>query len=176
MADEPLVILIHGEEQLRANLRNLMKAPEEFGQAARDWADDRMMESQAECPYDFNNPHEDGTPHLRDTAFVEGPIWEGDSFLIRWSYDQSYAAVQHETPEYRHLWPTKWKYLEDPINRGIPRLVPMMIRKLESILQGTGPAPEFTSPYAARRDYAIAQKAFAAANIASAGHLVGRFV
>jgi hypothetical protein len=176
MNDGPLVIRISGMENIRANLRNLMKAPEQFGQAAREWGDDRMMESQAECPYDFDNPHSDGTPHLRDTALVEGPIFEGDSFIIRFSYDQSYAAIQHETPEYRHLWPTKWKYLEDPINRGIPRFATAMIRRLEMILQGVNERMEFSSPYAVRRDYEAAQRAFAAANIASAGHLVGRFV
>ena len=62
-----------------------------------------MMESQAECPYDFDNPHDDGTPHLRDTAFVEGPIIERDGVAVILGYDQSYAAIQHETPEFRHL-------------------------------------------------------------------------
>ena len=176
MNEGPLVIRISGMENIRANLRNLMKAPEQFGQAAREWGDDRMMESQAECPYDFDNPHSDGTPHLRDTALVEGPTFEGDSFIIRFSYDQSYAAIQHETPEYRHLWPTKWKFLEDPINRGIPRFAPAMIRRLELILQGVSDRMEFTSPYAARRDYQRAQEAFASANRARIGHLGGRFV
>jgi hypothetical protein len=175
MADGPLVIRISGMENIRAKLRNLMKAPEQFGQAAREWGDDRMMESQAECPYDFNNPHADGTPHLRDTAMVEGPIFEGDSFLIRFSYDQSYAAIQHENPGFRHQYPTKWKFLEDPINRGIPRFATAMTHRLEMILQGVNERMSFSSPYAARRDYAAAQQAFAAANIASAGHLVGRF-
>lgn len=176
MAEGPLVIRVHGEEGLRANLRALMDAPKEFGQAAREWADDRMMESQAECPYDFENEHLDGSPHLRDTALVEGPNFTAEQFSIIFSYDQSYAAIQHETPWYNHLWPTKWKYLEDPINRGIPRLVPMMIRKLESILQGAQPLPEFTSPWAARRDYAAAQQAYKYANISRIGHLGGRFV
>ena len=176
MADEPIVIRIRGVDSLRANLRALMAAPQEFGQAAREWADDRMMESQAECPYDLENPHEDGTPHLRDTAMVEGPDMSGDGFSIRFSYDQSYAAVQHETPWYRHNWPTKWKFLEDPINRGIPRFAPAMIRRLELILQGVTERMEFTSPYAARRDYQRAQEAFASANRARIGHLGGRFV
>lgn len=176
MADGPLVIRVRGVDEIRANLRNLMKAPEQFGQAAREWADDRMMESQAECPYDQSNPHADGSPHLRDTAMVEGPVFFGDHFSIIFSYDQSYAAIQHETPEYRHDWPTKWKYLEDPINRGIPRFAPAMIKRLELILQGVTERMEFTSPYAARRDYQRAQEVFATANRASVGHLGGRFV
>ena len=177
MAGEPFAIEVRGLDQIRANLRNLYeRAPAEFGQAVREEFDDAMMESQAECPYDYQNPHLDGTPHLRDTALVEGPVDEGNGFAIYASYATPYAVVQHETPEYRHLWPTKWKFLEDPINRRIPRLAPAIIKRMELILQGVNERMNFTSPYAARRDYARAQQAFADANRAGIGHLGGRFV
>lgn len=173
---DSLVIEIKGFDRVQANLRNLYeRAPAEFGEAAREEMDDAMMESQAECPYDFSNPHADGTPHMRDTALVQGPFFDENGVLITLSYDVPYAAIQHETPEYRHLWPTKWKFLEDPVNRRIPRVGPALIKRMEMILQGNNERMNITSPYAARRDYARAQSAFASANLANAGHLVGRF-
>jgi hypothetical protein len=166
MPAQPLTIKVEGLEQIRANLRNLYeRAPAEFGQAVREEFDDAMMESQAECPYDFNNPHSDGTPHMRDTSLVEGPVNEGNGFAVYASYAVPYATIQHETPEFRHAWPFKWKFLEDPINRRIPRLAPSLVKRMQQILDGVNERMHFTSPYAARRDYAAAQEAFAAAQI-----------
>jgi len=177
MVTEPLTIEVQGLDLIRANLRNLYeKAPAEFGQAVREELDDAMMESQAECPYDYDNPHNDGTPHLRDTALVEGPEDYGEGFAVYASYATPYAVVQHETPEYRHDWPEKWKFLEDPINRRIPRIAPSIVKRMEMILQGVNERMHFTSPYAARRDYSATQDAFKAGQIAKYGSLAGRFL
>jgi hypothetical protein len=177
MTAEPLVIEVQGADLIRANLRNLYeRAPAEFGQAVREEFDDAMMESQAECPYDFGNQHLDGTPHMRDTALVEGPVDEGNGFAIYASYAVPYAPIQHETPEYRHNWPTKWKFLEDPINRRIPRIAPAIVKRMQMILDGVNERMHFTSPYAARRDYADAQSAFSSAQIQKYKGLAGRFL
>jgi hypothetical protein len=154
MPAQPLTIEVKGLEQIRANLRNLYeRAPAEFGQAVREEFEDAMMESQAECPYDYDNPHSDGTPHMRDTALVEGPVNEGNGFAVYASYAVPYATVQHETPEYNHIWPTKWKFLEDPINRRIPRIAPAIVKRMELILQGVNERMHFLSPRLALRDY-----------------------
>jgi hypothetical protein len=177
MATTPLVIEIQGPDQIRANLRNLYeRAPSEFGQAVREEMNDAMMESQAECPYDFSNPHLDGTPHLRDTALVEGPVDEGDGFALYMSYATPYAVVQHENPEFRHNWPTKWKFLEDPINRRIPRLAPAVIRRMQQILDDVNERMHFSSPYAVRSDYAESQEAFVGAQVEKYRSLAGRFL
>ena len=177
MDGAPLVIQIKGFDKVMGNLRNLYeRAPEQFGQALMEDMGDAMIESNGECPYDQNNAHEDGTPHLRDTGKVEGPINTGDGVMVILSYDTPYAAIQHEVPEYRHDWPEKWKYLEDPVNRHIPRLAPNLVKRMELILQGNSERMNFSSDYRIRQDYRAAQSAFAAGQLAKYGHLLGRFV
>lgn len=176
MHSEPFVIDIKGFDQVMGNLRNLYeKAPAEFGQAAREEMDTVMIESKRECPYDIDNPHDDGTPHMRDTGLVEGPIIEEDGVAVLLSYDVPYAAIQHETPEYRHRYPEKWKFLEDPMNRHIPRIAPVLIKRMELILQGA-PAPDtFSSLVKVRQDYATWRGAFSQGQFSKYGHLLGRF-
>jgi hypothetical protein len=154
MADGPLVIRISGMENLRAITRDLReRAPIEFGQAIREEMDDAMMESQAECPYDHDNPHFDGTPHMRDTAKVEGPIFSGDQFTIYASYDTPYAPIVHENPDVRHHWPTKWKFLEDPINRRVSMLTLSLKSRFDSIMSGVLMRASFSPEGASQRDY-----------------------
>ena len=149
-----LTIEIKGFERVMGNLRALAeRSPGEFGQAAREEMDDAMMESQAECPYDYENPHpKDGT-HLRDTAKVEGPIYDGTTVSILLSYNKYYAAIVHENPNVRHHWPTKWKYLEDPVNRRIPLMESRIMERIDMILSGqTMPLP-FSAESLVQSDY-----------------------
>jgi hypothetical protein len=106
-----------GLDKVRANLRTLAERyPEEMGRVLREEGVAIMEESMRICPYDQDNPHNDGTPHLNDTGQVEGPYHENGVSSVVLSFDTPYAAIQHEVQEYHHDFPEQWKYLEHPMN------------------------------------------------------------
>jgi hypothetical protein len=118
-------IQVSGGEQLRARLSAWMeKAPEKVLEAEKIVMESVMEEAKYECPWDYNNPHNDGTPHLRETGAV-AQVLEGDmssdgmtSQIITYgSFATPYAVYVHEILENHHIPPTKAKFLEDPANR-----------------------------------------------------------
>jgi hypothetical protein len=157
MTGGPLAIEIRGLDQIRANLRNLYeKAPAEFGQAIGEELNDAMMESQAECPYDFENTHmgkNDDGRHLRDTALLEGPIKEGGNLAFYASYDKLYASIVHENPNVRHHWPTKWKFLEDPLTRRVSMLRTSLQIRFDQIIGNVLMRVSFSNEEDTQRDY-----------------------
>src|SRR5512133_4321150 len=174
-------VSIEGTNQARANLRVLMeRIPETVRQATLENMQDVMIESQEECPYDWNNPHADGTPHLRDTAKSGFDDSGGeDTIIVYGSYSTPYAVYQHEIMEYNHLYPTKAKFLEDPANRHASRWVSDLLIKCQGVLENQtfiklSPDAEIARDYNrwAGSHYA------ALSNIPARGigHLGGRFV
>src|SRR5512133_3086018 len=129
-------VTIEGGNQARANLRVISELiPETVRQAMFEGMQDVMIESQEECPYDWNNPHADGTPHLRDTATVGFDDESPDTIVVYGSYSTPYAVYQHEIMEYNHLYPTKAKFLEDPANRHASRWVSDLLFKCQGVLE-----------------------------------------
>jgi hypothetical protein len=123
-------IVWEGLEEVRANLRSIAeKYPYELGEALRGEADAIMEESVRICPYDQDNPHDDGTPHLNETAFVDGPNFDENATpSVTLSYDTPYALAQHEIQEYHHDIPEQWKYLEHPLNARASVLAANLIK------------------------------------------------
>jgi len=129
-------VQIQGGDQARANLAAWWgKAPKEVEAAMFSEMEDTMKESQAECPWDYANPHNDGTPHLRDTAKTETYI-QGDQIVVAGSYATPYAVYVHEILGNHHLWPTKAKFLEDPATRRARVLVTNIGRKIGALFRG----------------------------------------
>jgi hypothetical protein len=124
---------IHGWDGLQANLRTLAaKYPEALGMALREEATAIIEQSMAECPYDPINLHEDGTPHLVDTAQVEGPYHDGDNTTVIMSYATPYAVIQHENLDFHHPTPgTKAKYLEGPMMERARFIGPNLIKAVD---------------------------------------------
>lgn len=109
-------IVITGLDNLHANLRRIaVQYPEELGYALKQEAYAVMEESLKLCPYDQDNPHDDGTPHLNETADVIGPEITGGNITVFMIYDTPYAVEQHEVASYHHDYPEQWKYLESPL-------------------------------------------------------------
>jgi hypothetical protein len=120
-----------GIENLQGNLHSIAeKYPADLGNALRDpVAVDIMTESLRICPYDQDNEHEDGTPHLNDTAQIQGPYFDEQNVPMVWlSYDTPYAVIQHEVQEYHHDLPEQWKYLEHPLNAAAMTMAAKLIR------------------------------------------------
>jgi hypothetical protein len=124
----PFEIRVKGMDEVRANLAVLReRLPIDFGYAMREESMAIMEESQQQCPVDDANMHTDGSPHLVDTADVQGPYFEGRDISVIMSYGNpddptdKYAVIQHENLEYHHTRPgTKAKYLEDPAMERVP--------------------------------------------------------
>jgi len=124
-------IELQGTEAAKQALREwATKATGATGEAMLGEMQDTMKESQDECPYDYENLHEDGTPHLRDTAKSQLFIWEPGQIVVYGSYTTPYAVYVHEILEYHHLYPTKAKYLEDPATRKAGVLLENVKQKL----------------------------------------------
>lgn len=166
-------LVITGWENLRANLLQLaVLYPQEMGMALREEAMAIMEDSQRICPVDKDNFHEDGTPHLADTADVQGPYIEGDSITVTMSYDTPYAVIQHETLEYQHDYPEQWKYLESPMMARAKFMASNLVKavNLERLNVGYNATPTGTL----MENMMIANRQRAAIN--KYGHLLGRFV
>ena len=147
-------VQIQGGDQARANLAAWWgKAQSETAQAFGDVLNNIIMESQAECPYDYENPHDTGTPHLRDTVLRTGPGIEGNSIVAYISYNTPYAVIVHENPNVRHHYPTKWKFLEDPATRNIPTLLSNIQMRIKMIQIGSNEPLISWSDDAASLDY-----------------------
>jgi hypothetical protein len=129
-------VQIQGGDQARANLAAWWgKAPKEVEAAMFSEMEETMVESQVECPWDYENLHEDGTPHLRETARTD-VFLEGDKIVVAGSYSTPYAVYVHEILENHHLWPTKAKFLEDPATRRARVLVDNIGRKIAGLFRG----------------------------------------
>lgn len=167
-------LVLKGWDNLRANLRTLaVKYPEELGYALREEGSAVMDQSKQECPVDWFNHHEDGTPHLVMTGDVEGPYHEGDNIKVILSYDTPYAVIQHENLGFHHTDPrTKAKYLEDPLNQRAPFVAPNLMRAVN--LERMGMGYSFTQTAVLREEVATANRKTQAIN--RYGHLLGRFV
>lgn len=96
----------HGDEYLNALDRMVYNALWQIG-------GDLQTESVNECPID--------TGALRKScAYVIER--NGTDLVLTVGYGHlPYAWKQHETPWYNHPRGGKWKYLEDPFNRNMPR-------------------------------------------------------
>lgn len=129
-------VQIQGTEEAKANLKVWAdKFPAALGQAFLEEMQDTMKESQVECPWDYENEHLDGTPHLRDTAASELAIEDNSGKIVVYgSYTTPYAVYVHEILENHHLYPTKAKFLEDPANRRAKVLIGNVKRKLASVM------------------------------------------
>lgn len=129
-------VQIQGGEKCRANLRVWAeKFPAATADAFLGDMQDTMVESQAECPFDYENQHLDGTPHLRDTAKAEIGIQTKDVIVVEGSYSTPYAVFVHEILGNHHLWPTKAKFLEDPANRRAPGMLGRVRQKLGAMFR-----------------------------------------
>ena len=121
-----------GIEDVKANLRSIAdKYPIDLGMALRNpVAFDILTESLRICPFDQNNPHEDGTPHLNETGQVEGPYFDenGKNPVVYITYTAPYALIQHEIQEYHHDMPEQWKYLEHPLNAAVATMAAKLMR------------------------------------------------
>jgi hypothetical protein len=151
-----VVITLEGAEECKALLTKWIEiAPDKVARVTREEMQDLMTESQKECPWDYNNAHEDGSMHLRDTAKVAQQL-DANGVTTYGFYDTPYAVYVHEILEYHHLPPTKAKFLEDPVNRREKEWIPNIARKLD----------DFYEAFAKRQG---------ARQLKAAGHLVGRF-
>ena len=118
--------------EVRANLKKLQENyPKELGAALREEGLAIMEHSLMLCPYDQDNPHLDGTPHLNETADVAGPYFADNVISIILSYDTPYAVLQHEVQEYHHDKPETWKYLEHPMNARSQFLAANLVRGVD---------------------------------------------
>ena len=99
-------LVLKGWDKVNANLRTLaVKYPQELGYALREEGMAVMDQSAQECPLDQTNWNTDGSPHLVDTADVQGPLFEGDNIRVILSYATPYAVIQHEVMDYHHTTP-----------------------------------------------------------------------
>lgn len=130
-------VQIQGTAEAKANLKVWVdKMPMATGQAFLEEMQDTMKESQVECPWDYENEHLDGTPHLRNTANSEMVIEEGSGKVVVYgSYSTPYAVYVHEILENHHIYPTKAKFLEDPANRRAKVLIGNVAQKLGKVMQ-----------------------------------------
>lgn len=132
-------LVITGWDTLQANLRTIAALyPQELGFALKEEGMAIMDDSQRVCPVDKENVHEDGSPHLVDTADVTGPIFEKDNVYVMLSYDTPYAVIQHETQDYQHDWPEQWKYLESPMMARAKFIGPNLVKAVDLERMGTG--------------------------------------
>jgi len=130
-------VQLQGGDQCRANLRVWVeKLPAATGQAFLEEMKETIEEAKVECPYDYENQHLDGTPHLRDTGHAEIGIQTQDQIVVEGAFNTPYAVYVHEILENHHIYPTKAKFLEDPANRRAPRLLGNVARKLGAIMRG----------------------------------------
>lgn len=130
---------ITGWENLQANLRTIaVKYPQELGMGLREEGMAIMEESLRICPYDQDNPHDDGTPHLNETGDVAGPYFEGDNITVELSYATPYAVLQHEIQEYAHDPPEQWKYLESPLLARARYIGPNLVKAVNLERLGIG--------------------------------------
>jgi hypothetical protein len=128
-------VQIQGGDQARANLAAWWaKAPQETALAFRGEMEDTMKESQVECPWDNENDHLDGTPHLRETARTDQDI-SGDEIVTYGSYSTPYAVYVHEILGNHHEYPTKAKFLEDPATRRARVLIGNISRKIAGLFR-----------------------------------------
>lgn len=179
-ASKAISVKLEGTATARANLRVIAeKLPRQTRQAMVEQTDDVRIESQEECPYDYNNPHNDGSPHLRDTAKT-GIDEDTDEYISTYvSYDTPYAVYQHEILEYNHLFPTKAKFLEDPANRHARTWIPDLLRKVQGVLENQT-FIKLSADTEIARDYNAWQgahySALAGKDTSLIGHLGGRFI
>lgn len=128
-------VQIQGTEQLRANLANWwVKFPHETQLAFYQEMEETIKESKVECPWDFTNPHNDGTPHLRETARTDQDV-SNNEIVTYGSYNTPYAVYVHEILSYHHDYPTKAKFLEDPACRRARVLVGNIKRKMGAMFK-----------------------------------------
>jgi hypothetical protein len=130
-------VQVQGGAKAIANLKLWAdKMPVVTGDAFLEEMKDTVTEAKAECPYDYANLHLDGTPHLRDTGHSEMGVQNQDQIVVEGAFNTPYAVYVHEILENRHLWPTKAKFLEDPVNRRAPSLMGNIQRKIAGIYAG----------------------------------------
>ena len=86
-----------------------------------------MNESKKECPVD--------TGLLRSTGRVDDAVIEGGSVRVDLGYYTNYAIFVHEDLTKHHVWPTKAKFLEDPINRAMPEFEQLVAKRAEHYIR-----------------------------------------
>lgn len=114
MPDKVVSVQLTGDEEV---MRNLIKYADiytkETREALKQEADLIMSESKKECPID--------TGRLRSSAYVQAQN-SGDVVVEMGYSDVDYAIYVHEDLTKYHHYPTKAKFLEDPLNRAAPEL------------------------------------------------------
>jgi len=167
-------LVLKGWDKVNANLRTLaVKYPQELGYALREEGMAVMDQSAKETPLDQANWHEDGTPHLIDTADVQGPLFEGDNIRVVLSYDTPYAIIQHENLDFHHTTPgTKAKYLEDPLNQRAKYVAPNLVRAVNLERMNVGYSARPTASL--MEEQMLSNRRQAALN--KYGHLGGRYL
>ena len=163
-----------GFDEVRANIKTIAERyPVEMGRVLREEAVAIMDKSLSLCPYDQDNEHDDGTPHLNDTAQISGPYYQDENTAVILSYDTPYAVLQHEVQEYHHDAPEQWKYLEHPMNERVPYMASNLARGVNLERMKTG----YTAPLIEELK-TVNNSNIAKINVAKNryGNLVGRFV
>jgi hypothetical protein len=165
-----------GFDEVRANLKTIAERyPVEMGIVLEKEAGAIMAKSVMICPYDQDNMHDDGTPHLNETANISEPFHENQNTGVILSYGTPYAVLQHEVQEYHHDVPEQWKYLEHPINERAPYMASNMARgvNMERMLKGSYVAPSIERLLIKQNNELLAKQRQAQSKY---GHLLGRFV
>ena len=180
----PLNVQWVGIETVRANLKTLSERyPQEMGTVLREEGVAIIDTANPIVPFDQENEHEDGSPHLNETGQVEGPYFENDIATVILSYGQGinsiYPIVQHEVQEFHHDFPEQWKFLEHPLNERAKYIPANLIKgvDLERMLregQGGGyVAPKMTAIKTGEAERAISNARQKAINKYS--QLAGRY-
>jgi hypothetical protein len=160
-------------DKVRANLKILMEDyPKELARVMGEECIAIMEESVRICPFDQDNQHKDGTPHLVETADIVADI-DVNKILFTLSYDTPYAVLQHEVQEYHHDKPEQWKYLEQPAMERVKVLAPNLVRgvDMELMMSGSYRAQSWTALNEGLKKWATLNKAKA-----RYGNQLGRFV
>lgn len=131
-------VQIEGGDKARATIAAWWKnVPGALETAFLQEMEETIMESYIECPYDWQNGHQDGTPHLRDTAAASVEI-QGNTIIAYGSYSTPYAVIVHEIFGPSHEYPTKAKYLEDPASRRAKVLLENIRIRIASLYADSG--------------------------------------
>jgi hypothetical protein len=165
-----------GFDEVRANLKTIAERyPVEMGVVLEKEAGAIMAKSVMICPYDEDNGHQDGTPHLNETANISDPIYDQKVTSVILSYDTPYAVLQHEVREYHHDEPESWKYLEIPMNERAPFIAANMARgvNLERMVKGSYTAAPIERLLIKQNNELSAKYRQAQSKY---GHLLGRFM
>lgn len=122
--DKVVSVQLTGDEEV---MRNLVRYADlytrETKTALTTEAHLIMADSQKECPID--------TGRLRGSAYVEQQ--ESGDVVVEMGYaDIEYAIYVHEDLTKEHHYPTKAKFLEDPLNKAAPDLAEKVCARVKA--------------------------------------------